>query len=349
MGKNFGSLNLILIFCGLDSCESLHLKVFNWISITVSFYYQIFRAFQTIIFLINYPINVYFRSAVIFKILMIIYIKTILFRRRQLFPSLHKSIWDQMLSIDKNRAKKASNYLTSIWILLMIICFIVNYANISYSYYQKNGIFIVVEALLREFLWSALIFSHLVASVAIYAYFVFIHHLNEQQLCAEFMGIEIFGTNVIKHFRKKFIEIQKLRENINEYFGFVPFLWLSELFIATCLRITQLTLKDKLNGQSIITYLFEYLLWATIITIFCLFMGRLKASLPTFNSLMSKIDPNIQDSDLTNQTLLLGQTISNNLNNGFSAWDMFHLDRSLIFTFLSAVIPLSVMFIQLSK
>jgi hypothetical protein len=349
MAKNFSSLNLIIFFCGLDSSEILRSRVFNWISIGVSFYYQIFRAFQTFSILISNPINIYFRSAVIFKILMIIYIKTILFKRRQLFHVLHKSIWDQMLSINKSRAKKASNYLTSIWILLMIICFIVNYANISYSYYQKNGIFIVVDVLLREFLWSALIFSHLVASVSIYAYLVFIHYLNEEQLCAEFMETEIFSTNVIKQFRQKFIEIQKLRENINENFGFVPFLWLSELFIATCLRITQLTLKDILNGETIIAYLFEYLLWATIIIIFCLFMGRLKASLPTFNSLMSKIDLNIEDSDLTNQTVLLGQTISNNLNNGFSAWDMFRLDRSLIFTFLAAVIPLSVMFIQLSK
>jgi hypothetical protein len=251
-----------------------------------------------------------------------------------------------------------SKYLKIIWIILMIICPI---GHLSYESYipailnsevgsTQKMITISLE-IFKWTVWSTLNLGWLIASVSFYSFFIFSYYRLERQLLKKLEKTSFTTEEDIIYFRERYSEIQHLREDFNDRFGLIPFFWFGELFIATCFRITQFALIETADSRYFITYLYEYLLWALIQIILALFLGYLNSNrysqLDIIHIINSK---NNKSNDKINEIIIFNQIVMTcNNRNWFEAWDIFVLDRKLIFQFLAAVIPFSVMLIQLSK
>ncbi len=205
--------------------------------------------------------------------------------------------------------------------------------------------------ILKWTVWSTLNLGWLIASVFFYSFFIYSYYRLERKLLKRLEKTSFTTTEHIIYFRERYSEIQHLREDFNDKFGLIPFFWFGELFIATCFRITQFALIETAHSRYFVTYLYEYLLWALIQIIFALFLGHLNSNrhsqLDIIHIISSK---NIKSTDKINEIIIFNQIVMTcNNRNWFEAWDIFVLDRRLIFQFLVAVIPFSVMLIQLSK
>lgn len=201
-------------------------------------------------------------------------------------------------------------------------------------------------------LWSTYNLGWLIASASFYSYIAFGYYRLEKQLLNKLEAIRFWSIDDILFYREKYSQLQLLRQEFNQRFGFVPFLWFGELFTATCFRITQFALVETADSRYFITYLYEYLLWALIQIVLALFLGHLNSrrhtKLEIVNCISSKNRYTLCES---NEIIVFAQAVmaSDDRTDWFEAWNVFVIDRKLIFQFLSAVIPFSVMLIQLTK
>jgi len=251
-----------------------------------------------------------------------------------------------------------SKYLKLIWIISMIICpmghlsYESNIPKILYSEtnLRQKLVSISIE-MLKWTLWSTINLGWLIASVSFYSYIIYSYYRLEKQLLKKLEKDPFITIDDIIFYREKYSDLQKLREDFNRRFGIIPFLWYGELFIATCFRITQFALTETADSRYFITYLYEYLLWALIQIGLALSLGHLSSCRHSQLKIIHMINLKSNNSyEQTNQIIVFNQIImSCNNKSWFDAWHVFVLDRKLIFQFLAAVIPLSVMLIQLSK
>ena len=252
-----------------------------------------------------------------------------------------------------------SKYLKYIWISAMIICPIghLSYETdftmlVTFNQSLTKRLVIISTEVSKWMLWSTYNLGWLIASASFYSYIVFGYYRLENQLLNKLDKIRFWSIDDILYYRERYSYLQLLRQEFNKIFGFVPFLWFGELFTATCFRITQFALVETADSRYFITYLYEYLLWAIIQIVLALFLGHLNSNrhtkLEILNCISSKNKHTLCE---TNEIIIFNQAImaSDDRTDWFEAWNVFVLDRKLIFQFLAAVIPFSVMLIQLSK
>ena len=212
--------------------------------------------------------------------------------------------------------------------------------------------FLIVKEMTKWTIWSTFNLGWLIASVSFYSFIIFAYFRLENQLMNKIETSKVLNIEDIVFYREKYIYLQILRQEFNKSFGSVPFLWYGELFTATCFRITQFALVETADRNYFITYLFEYLLWALIQICQALFLGHLSARRRTQLEIIHLItSKNRRSFEETNQLIIFNQILMScdTRSDWFEAWNVFVLDRKLIFKFLAAVIPFSVMLIQLSK
>ena len=200
--------------------------------------------------------------------------------------------------------------------------------------------------------WSTFNLGWLIASVSLFSYIIFGYFRLENQLMTKLERSQCLDIEDIVFYREKYCFLQILRQEFNKKFGCIPFLWYGELFTATCFRITQFALVETADSRYFITYLYEFLLWAVIQTSLALFLGDLCSKRRTQVEIIHLItSKNRRSFEETNQLIIFNQILMScdTRNDWFEAWNVFVLDRKLIFQFLVAVIPFSVMLIQLSK
>lgn len=186
-----------------------------------------------------------------------------------------------------------------------------------------------------------------------------------------------------------------LQEQVNQHLGLLPFLWLCELFISSCLRITQVALLagvrpsgntmarlDK-SIRSQIEYHLEYFVEYLVLAIFYITfiatveyfaaqrvtLFQLESSL--INAIESEQMPSMgtfegyrrdfggfltrpggmgsrQEQQLTNTFVLLTLAVARKyIKSRYRAWCRFNLNYRLVFAFINAAAPFSVMILQL--
>ena len=212
--------------------------------------------------------------------------------------------------------------------------------------------FLLLKEVVKWTIWSTYNLGWLIASVSLYSYIIFAYFRLENQLMTKLEKSKNLNIEDIVFYREKYCYLQILRQEFNKNFGSVPFLWYGELFTATCFRITQFALVETADSRYFITYLFEYLLWALIQISQALFLGHLNSRRRTQLEIIHLItSKNRRSFEETNQLIIFNQILMSCdiRSDWFEAWNVFVLDRKLIFKFLAAVIPFSVMLIQLSK
>ena len=134
------------------------------------------------------------------------------------------------------------------------------------------------------------------------------------------------------------------------------------MFVSTCLRITQLTFHKQFSLLSFINIFFEYFFLVALYIFHIALISYFQSKRPSLNSVLLWIancsyptgkENNLELTykellELVSEKLSLVQHVISIWNEPeYVAWSLFNIDRKYLIHFLSAVIPFSVMLIQL--
>jgi hypothetical protein len=306
--------------------------------------------------LINNSSEKYFILAVFMKCIAIFVLYFIVLNKRKAIALLHNQIIKQIDNKNKVKIKKFSNILFVIWIFQMIVNPTIEAANVFYSYKAINNFEHSIESVvIREVLFSLYNFGWLLTTVGIYCFVVFSLYQLEKQFWYNLSHVKLITGYHLIRYRKEYFHLQKLRQSLNEILGILPLIWFAELFSSTCFRITQITSKENLlfvsSVNKLIIYFYEYFIFATVLIIVAIFISKIDVCQQISNHLIGIINERLDNSmHASIEFMNFNQIINCNRSDcGLTAWNVFRLDHKIIFTFTAAVIPFTVMFIQLTQ
>ncbi len=150
------------------------------------------------------------------------------------------------------------------------------------------------------------------------------------------------------------IDLQSIEDTINESIGFIPTIWLTEMFITTCIIITYIATTPQSVGMSLYystDLIVSYFVVFTIIII----VGLLSSSydINKITRIVERIFmPLTQDSKDYNfklEMIQYLQEVSNHCNDKPKSCGLFRVNSKLILVYLNAVITFSVMYVQLKS
>jgi hypothetical protein len=161
-----------------------------------------------------------------------------------------------------------------------------------------------------------------------------------------------FGRNLeaLRRLRTDEIEMQCIVEEVNNSIGFIPIIWLAEMFVRTCIIITVIatrsTSTEDFAFQSIDIYIIYSLLVTTIIIV-----GRFDAEydINRITQIVNKCFATTKsiDQNLNAEMIRYLQEASNRWSNRPKACGLFQINSNLVLAFINSVITFSVMFVQL--
>ena len=167
-------------------------------------------------------------------------------------------------------------------------------------------------------------------------------------------------SNDVKSFRTFRQQIHDLRDKFEAIFSFLPFLWFSQMFLETATRLLKLMEKES-EGESddekslkhILIEFGEYIILclSLMMTSFIcdgLVREQRDEEKMLKSSLIVSQDPKDLNMKIEKMRLLMEMDIMNPIEYP-SAWDLFHIQKGSILSFLGHVIPFAVMFLSLSQ
>jgi len=176
------------------------------------------------------------------------------------------------------------------------------------------------------------------------------------------LNIQLKTVEDFKKIKLNFMEIQRVKEELNDHLGLLPFLWGLEMFVSTCLRITQLTLHKQFSLMVFFIIFFEYFFLVTLYILHIALISYFQSKRPSLNSVLLWItscshpkgkENNLELAhkellELVCEKLSLVQHVISIWNEPeYVAWSLFNINRKYLIHFVSAVIPFSIMLIQL--
>jgi hypothetical protein len=252
--------------------------------------------------------------------------------------------------------RRLANILSAILLMLWILMVLLNAVVFVCLQYKRDQIL----GSAKEFLWAFYGFGWITACVLFYIYTAFSVHMIERKVYFDVRLYEYYGKSnpensflSIKELRINILSIHKCKQSINDEIGFLPFFWCLELFSATCLRLTQISIdKNKYSYQSIIEYFFEFMLLCILYILLIICLCYFQSKRPKINSILLWIDDISSKKSLTLQesnekNSIIQEIIGSYPYDEYMAWNTFTMDRVFAFGFLGAVIPFSVMLIQM--
>ena len=221
---------------------------------------------------------------------------------------------------------------------------------------QRRQLWKIIMIDIQEFCWQFFGFGWINVSVLFMLYICYSIHLMEMKVYKSNINMNI-QLKTVKDFEKiklNFMEIQCVKEELNNNLGLLPFLWALEMFVSTCLRITQLTLYKQLSVLLFFTTFSEYISLVTLYIFHIALISYFQSKRPSLNSVLlwiancSHLKDRENNQELVSEKLSLVQHVISIWNESeYVAWSLFNIDRKYLIHFLSAVIPFSVMLIQL--
>lgn len=176
----------------------------------------------------------------------------------------------------------------------------------------------------------------------------------------------------VRQLYRKLTMLTNATKTINEVLGFLPLLWLSEVFISTCLRLTQVAilagmqktasmrrelegmLKHKIEFNHFENFV-EFFVLCTAYLAFIVVAQRLgakrveRARLEHYLLDLSKQTmAHGRSGEMDTLVLATNQMIDRFEHSGYIAWCEFRMNYRLMFAFINAVAPFSVMILQLN-
>ncbi len=154
----------------------------------------------------------------------------------------------------------------------------------------------------------------------------------------------------LRRFRLDEIQIQEFHHNLNDLIGFIPFIWLLDMFFRTCINIIGIA-RNSSGFEIIVLYSFDVLiLHLTLITVIII-VGQLNNQF-NINRITSFVNKSFPPEDTIDRNFELEmirylQELSNRFVDEPKSCGLFVINSKLILSFLNAVITFSVMCFQL--
>jgi len=154
----------------------------------------------------------------------------------------------------------------------------------------------------------------------------------------------------LRGFRADEIQMEEIYRKLNDLIGFIPFIWLLELLIRTCINIVGIT-KNPTDFLLMIPYLSDILiLQLTLITVIVI-VGHLndKFNINTISSIVNKSFPpkGTINRDFELEMIRYLHELSNRFADEPKSCGLFVINSKLILSFVNAVITFSVMCFQM--
>jgi len=161
-----------------------------------------------------------------------------------------------------------------------------------------------------------------------------------------------FGQNLeaLRRLRTDEIEMQNIVEGLNNLIGFIPVIWLAEMFIRTCIIITVMAIRPKNIESSALQSIDIYIIYLLLVTTIII-VGRFDAEydINRITQIVNKCFATTKSIDQNFNTEMIGylQEASNRWFNRPKACGIFQINSNLVLAFINSVITFSVMFVQL--
>lgn len=202
----------------------------------------------------------------------------------------------------------------------------------------------------RELLWSTHGLLWLVASHCIVISVCYAIRLIEKRSLA---SVWSEGSDSVKWSPKSssvlvnaIFDIQAIKERVNAILGFLPLLWFGQTFTATLLRLAHMSF-NQLGVTNILNYFTEFGFIRLFDVLYLFSINYFQNQRPTANQILLSLSP-IDSSHYNNfDLLLLHNSIHSYTNFDYKAGNIFKINNSFLFTFISTLVTFSVMFIQL--
>lgn len=146
------------------------------------------------------------------------------------------------------------------------------------------------------------------------------------------------------------IQIQELEQKFNELLGFIPVLWMAELFVRLVIGITTIALSP-ISPDDIILYFFDTIIFHSILLTVIIFVGYLDNRFDSSSviAIVNKAFTQKPSNDLSFELEMIKymSEMSCRSQNPSKSLGLFTINGQFILVSANAVITFSVMFIQL--
>ncbi len=357
----FYYMNLIFLFYGLESnIKRKSTKIFMSI-ITISFLLYNFILSNLVyfhnvsdLFTISWLIQVY-----IFVFSYFIY----RYKHRELFK-----LMNQLSNrIEDKDVKYLSLFLLTVWVICITAFFvfymfwvkedakndlILNGKESIVRYWLTVIMYTIGESSDALFVFGGAIFEILVYMQTNYIFYCIQRkHYNTLE-SNKFICIE--SQSRLGSLRYYEIDLQSIEGTINESIGFIPTIWLTEMFITTCIIITYIATTPQ-NVWMSLYYSTDLIVSYFVVFIIIVIVGLLSSSydINKITRIVERIFmPVFQDSkdySFKLEMIQYLQEVSNRCNNKPKSCGLFRVNSKLILVYLNAVTTFSVMCVQLKS
>jgi len=183
--------------------------------------------------------------------------------------------------------------------------------------------------------------------------YLIVNYIVYRFRCAHYSKIELKITLTELDFRRMRIDeimIDDVEEEVNELIGWIPALWLSDMFIRTCANLAYISLANVHIIDFTVFWMDNLLFYLMVIGVI-IFVGRISDRYDV-NTIVKMINKNLS-TELSNDCCLQFEKIhyllemSSRCTNKTKSCNLFTVNANLILSFFTTVIPFSVMIIQL--
>ena len=157
--------------------------------------------------------------------------------------------------------------------------------------------------------------------------------------------------HLIRRLRIDEIRIRELQQNFNDLIGFIPCLWIMELFIRICTGIVTIVMTQSVGADETVLYFFDTIIFHSILILVIIFVGYFdnKFDCNTVIAIVNRAFAPKPSHDLTFDLEMIKylSELSSRAQNPIRSMGLFTVNGHLILMSANAVITFSVMFIQL--
>jgi hypothetical protein len=280
-----------------------------------------------------------------------------------IFRIKHKSLYKLIINLSETLEEKCIKKLSIFLVLIWLICtftlmssFIYLAINAPTNYVPKNfknipKYVLIIVGIISEISASVYVFGSCLTQILIYIHTNYIiccmrrkHYRNLQ--------LNSFGQNLkaLRRLRTDEIEMQYIVEELNNLIGFIPIIWLAEMFIRTCIIITVMAIRPKEIESSAFQSVDIYMTYSLLVTTIII-VGRFDAEydINRITQIVNKCFATTKSIDQNFNIEMIGyiQEASNRWSNRPKACGIFQINSNLVLAFVNSVTTFSVMFIQL--
>jgi len=155
----------------------------------------------------------------------------------------------------------------------------------------------------------------------------------------------------MKQMRNHYLFLHQIRESLSKTLGILPFLTIGNLTIGSSLRISALIMrKMKFTISTFVAEWLELMIFAIFHIILIIFTTKIRDNENQMHKLLvRKIYDRLLNENLFQDFkvyLMLEEMEKIGKQSEFDAWNIFNIDKKLIISILSFIIPFTVMIIQ---